>query len=102
MSDAPIRITTAGSSPEADLARRQRRYIISMSIRTLCFIGAAIAGMAGITWLWPLLILAAVVLPYVAVVNANAATTRTDGLPLTGGGRSDRQLGSSGSAETPQ
>ncbi len=93
MSDAPIRITTAGSSPEADLARRQRRYIISMSIRTLCFIGAAIAGMAGITWLWPLLILAALVLPYVAVVNANAATTRTDGLPLTGGGRSDRQLG---------
>jgi len=94
MSDPPIRITTAGSSPDADLARRQKRYIISMSIRTLCFIGAAIAGMAGITWLWPILILAAVVLPYVAVVNANAATTRTDGLPLTGGGRSDRQLGS--------
>ncbi|RHW25576.1 DUF3099 domain-containing protein [Nocardioides immobilis] len=93
MSDPPIRITTAGSSPEADLARRQKRYIISMSIRTLCFIGAAIAGMAGITWLWPILIVAAVVLPYVAVVNANAATTRTDGLPLTGGGRSDRQLG---------
>jgi len=93
MSDAPIRITTAGSTPQADLARRQRRYIISMSIRTACFIGAAIAGMAGITWLWPLLILAAVVLPSVAVVNANAANTRTDALPLTGGGRSDRQLG---------
>jgi len=93
MSDAPIRITTAGSTPQADLARRQRRYIISMSIRTACFIGAAIAGMAGITWLWPLLILAAVVLPYVAVVNANAANTRTDALPLMGGGRSDRQLG---------
>ena len=94
MSDNPIRITTAGSSPEADLARRQKRYIISMSIRTACFIGAAIAGMAGINWLWPFLILAALVLPYVAVVNANAANTRTDELPLTdGGGRSDRQLG---------
>jgi hypothetical protein len=94
MADSPIRITTAGSSPEADLARRQKRYIISMSIRTACFIGAAIAGMAGVNWLWPILILAALVLPYVAVVNANAATTRADALPLTDGGRSDRQLGS--------
>jgi fatty acid desaturase len=94
MADAPIRITTAGSSPQADLARRQRRYIISMTIRTLCFIGAVLAGLAGLNWLWPILILAAVVLPYVAVVNANAATTRTDSLPLPGGGRSDRQLGS--------
>ena len=94
MSDNPIRITTAGSSPEADLARRQKRYIISMSIRTICFIGAAIAGMAGLNWLWPILILAALVLPYVAVVNANAVNTRMDALPLTEGGRSDRQLGS--------
>lgn len=93
MSDTPIRITTAGSTAEADLARRQKRYIISMSIRTICFIGAAIAGMAGINWLWPILIFAALVLPYVAVVNANAATTRTDEMPLLDPGRSDRQLG---------
>lgn len=94
MADTPIRITTAGSTAEADLARRQRRYLISMSIRTVCFIGAAIAGMAGVTWLWPILIVAALVLPYVAVVNANAATTRTDAMPLLDNGRSDRQLGS--------
>jgi hypothetical protein len=93
MSDAPIRITTAGSNAQADLARRQRRYIISMSIRTVCFIGAAIAGMAGVNWLWPILILAALVLPYVAVVNANAMNSRTDELPLMGNSRSDRQLG---------
>ncbi|KAA1415815.1 DUF3099 domain-containing protein [Nocardioides humilatus] len=93
MSDAPIRITTAGSTAQADLARRQRRYIISMSIRTVCFIGAAIAGMAGVNWLWPFLILAAIVLPYVAVVGANAANSRTDELPLLGNSRSDRQLG---------
>ena len=93
MSDAPIRITTAGSTHQADLARRQRRYIISMSIRTICFIGAAIAGMAHVNWLWPILILAALVLPYVAVVNANTADSRTDELPLMGSSRSDRQLG---------
>ena len=93
MADTPIRITTAGSTADADLARRQRRYIVSMSIRTVCFIGAAIAGMAGLNWLWPILIAAAVILPYVAVVNANAVTTRTDALPLLDNGRSDRQLG---------
>ncbi len=40
-----------------------------------------------------MLILAAVVLPYVAVVLANATDTRTDALPLMESGRSDRQLG---------
>ncbi len=93
---APIRITTVGSSPQDDIARRQKRYIISMSIRSLCFIGAAVAGVAGIDWLWPILIVAALILPYVAVVMANAATTRTDALPLTGGGNPHRQLGPHG------
>ncbi len=94
---APIRITTVGSSPQADIARRQKRYIISMSIRSLCFVGAAVAGVAGIDWLWPVLIVAALILPYVAVVMANAATTRTDDLPLTGGGSTHRQIGPHGS-----
>lgn len=94
--EQPIRITTAGSGPDADLARRQRRYLVSMAIRSACFVGAVIAGVTGVDWLWPILILAAVVLPYVAVVGANTATTRTDAMPLTGAQRSDRQLGSTG------
>ena len=72
MPDAPIRSTTAGSSPPAALARRQRRYLISMGIRVLCFIGAVIAGIAGVNWLWPILVGGALILPYVAVVMANA------------------------------
>jgi len=92
--DDAIRITTAGSSPQADIARRQRRYVIAMSIRTLCFIGAAISGAAGIHWLWPLLIAGAIILPYVAVVAANAEDSRSTELPLTGGGDAQRQLGS--------
>ncbi|GAA3657763.1 hypothetical protein GCM10022237_17270 [Nocardioides ginsengisoli] len=91
--DDAIRITTAGSSPQADLARRQKRYVIAMSIRTLCFIGAAISGAAGIHWLWPLLIAGAIILPYVAVVAANAEDSRSSGMPLTGGGDPQRQLG---------
>jgi hypothetical protein len=85
MHDVPIRITTAGSNPQADLARRQRRYVISMGIRALCFIGAVIAGMAGVNWLWPILIFGALVLPYIAVVMANANDSRADSLPLLDG-----------------
>lgn len=92
----PIRITTAGSSPQVDLARRQRRYVFWMSIRTLCFVAAATAGVAGIHWLWPILIVGAVVLPYVAVVMANANDSRDTSLPLTGAGDPQRQLGSRG------
>ncbi|HWJ66846.1 MAG TPA: DUF3099 domain-containing protein [Nocardioides sp.] len=88
-----IRITTAGTSPEADLARRQKKYVIAMTIRTLCFVGAAISGAAGLHWLWPILILASLVLPYVAVVMANANDSRSTELPLTGGGDAQRQLG---------
>mgnify|MGYP006195295613 CR=1 FL=1 len=88
-----IRITTAGNDPQADLARRQRKYVIAMSVRTLCFIGAAISGAAGIHWLWPILIVGAVVLPYVAVVAANANDSRASSLPLPGGGDPQRQLG---------
>lgn len=88
-----IRITTAGDSPQADLARRQRKYAIAMTIRTLCFIGAVFAGVAGVGWLWPILIVGAVFLPYVAVVLANAGDSRSTELPLTGGGDAQRQLG---------
>lgn len=94
-SDEPdaIRITTAGDDPQADISRRQRKYVIAMTIRTLCFIGAAISGAAGINWLWPFLILGSLVLPYVAVVLANANDSRSTSLPLTGGGDPQRQLG---------
>src|SRR4051794_10222082 len=91
--DEAIRITTAGDGPQADLAQRQRRYVIAMSIRTLCFIGAVIAGVSGVNWLWPILIVGAVVLPYVAVVLANAKNSKSTALPLTGGGEAQRLLG---------
>lgn len=93
MADVPIRITTAGSNPQADLARRQKRYIISMAVRALCFVGAVIAGMAGVDWLWPILIAGALILPYVAVVMANANDSRASSLPLIDAGDAQRQLG---------
>lgn len=81
----PIRITTVGRSRADDIAARQKRYTISMSIRTICFIGAVVAGLAHVTWLWPILIVAALFLPYVAVVMANNTDRRhDDGTALLG------------------
>jgi hypothetical protein len=88
-----VRITTAAESRDADIAIRQRRYLISMGIRTLCFVGAIVASLAGIHWLWPILIVAALVLPYVAVVMANATTRRGDGFALLDQGLGRPQLG---------
>jgi fatty acid desaturase len=87
-----VRITSASASRHDDIAARQKRYLFSMGIRTVCFIGAIIASLAGIHWLWPILIVAALLLPYVAVVMANAATTKGDGFALLDDGRR-RELG---------
>ena len=88
-----VRITTAAASRNADLATRQRRYLYSMSLRTLCFVGAIIASLAGVHWLWPILIAGALVLPYIAVVMANAVTTKGDGFALVDHGPGRPQLG---------
>jgi hypothetical protein len=60
------------------MAHRQKRYIISMSIRTVCFVAAIVVGSGWLRWV---LVAAAFVLPYVAVVMANSAGPR---LPGTG------------------
>jgi hypothetical protein len=77
--DDAVRITTAATSPQADISARQRRYVISMTIRTLCFVGAIVVGPGWLRWV---LVAAAVLLPYAAVVMANAATSKTDAFEL--------------------
>lgn len=77
--DDAVRITTAATSPQADISARQRRYVISMTIRTLCFVAAIVVGPGWLRWV---LVAAAVLLPYVAVVMANATTSRTDAFEL--------------------
>ena len=96
--DDAVRITTAAGSRNADIAARQKRYLLSMSLRTICFVGAIIASLAGIHWLWPILIVGALVLPYVAVVMANAAAPRQDGFSLLGPGQGRPELGPGGEA----
>jgi hypothetical protein len=80
--DEVVRITSAAESPSVDLAHRQRRYLISMAVRTLCFIGAVLAR--HIPWLCALLIVGAFLLPYVAVIMANTASPRLPDEPVEG------------------
>lgn len=65
-------ITGAAQGITDDQAPRTRRYLISMGIRTACVIAAIIVPG------WPrwVLIAGAVILPYVAVVAANAGRSR--------------------------
>ena len=69
-----VRITTAPTSRTDDIAARQRRYAISMAITTVCVIGAVAVGPGSLRWV---LVAGAVLLPYVAVIMANAGTPRT-------------------------
>lgn len=66
------RITSARESLSDDLSRRTHRYLIQMGIRVACFIGAVVVD----NWTRWLLAVGAVVLPYVAVVLANAGRSR--------------------------
>lgn len=93
-----VRITTAAESRDADIAVRQRRYLLSMGLRTVCFVGAILASLAGLHWLWPILIIAALVLPYVAVVMANATSRREDGFALLDDGLGRPELANTGEA----
>jgi hypothetical protein len=68
--DDAVRITTAPRSAAEEQASRQRRYLVSMAIRTACVVGAVAVGDGVLRWI---LIVGAVFLPYVAVVMANVA-----------------------------
>ena len=83
-----IRITTASTSRQDEIAARQRRYVLSMSLRTLCFIGAVLTE----GWVRWVLVAGAVVLPYVAVVMANARSTKSDGFALNSGQNARHEL----------
>lgn len=70
-------ITTAPPSPAQDVGRRERRYLIQMGTRVACF-AAAVAIDHWTRWLF---VAGAVVLPYIAVVLANAGQDRQPGTP---------------------
>lgn len=77
--DPPVSITSARASRSSDIHSRQTRYLMSMAIRTACFVLAVVTD----GWLRWTLVAGAVFLPYVAVVLANATDQRDGVGPAT-------------------
>lgn len=68
----PVSITNASVSHSQDLHGREVRYLVSMLVRTLCFVAAVVTS-GPLRWVF---VLGAIFLPYVAVVLANAGSRR--------------------------
>ena len=64
-----VSITSARKGHSADLAGRERRYLISMGVRTICFV-LAVVTTGPVRWVF---VAGALFLPYIAVVFANTA-----------------------------
>ena len=77
-----FRITGARQSLQEDVRGRQRRYVISMSVRTVAVILAAVLWNVERHVAVVALVLGAV-LPYIAVVIANAGRENAPSLPST-------------------
>lgn len=71
-------ITGARRSLSEDIRSRQTRYLVSMSIRTICFVLAIVVS----GWLRWTFFAAALVLPYISVVLANAGRETAEEVPL--------------------
>lgn len=97
----PHLITTAKLSSSEDLERRQRRYLWSMLVRTVSFVGLVVTPSP---WRW-FFLLGAAGIPAVAVVLGNADDRRS--VPVSGEDEgSPRALGSaltiSGQVDQPE
>lgn len=75
---APVyRISGARKGLSEDIRGRQRRYVVSMSVRTVCFLLAVVLT-GPLRWV---LLAGALFLPYIAVVIANAGREPTSDPP---------------------
>jgi uncharacterized membrane protein YdbT with pleckstrin-like domain len=82
-----VSITTARAPLFDDLARRQRRYLLRMGVRAACFVAGALVW-GHLPLVVPIvLMVAAAVLPYVAVLAANAGHERLGGTMTIAGTR---------------
>jgi len=67
-----VRITDARTAHSDDLRHHQIRYLLSMLVRTACFVAAVVID----SWIRWVFLAAALFLPYIAVVMANAVSRR--------------------------
>jgi hypothetical protein len=64
-------VTEARTGHSADIAYRERRYLIMMGIRTVCFVTAVLMFVNHLGWLTAIPLVGALVIPYFAVIFAN-------------------------------
>lgn len=87
--EAPTyRITTARKSVADDQAARVRGYVISMTIRIICFL-LAVVTTGVLRWVF---VAAALIIPYIAVVFANGGREPNEDAPDTLRVGPDREL----------
>ncbi|MBV9099371.1 MAG: DUF3099 domain-containing protein [Frankiaceae bacterium] len=75
----PVLITTAPPSPAKERRDRERRYLITMAIRVVCFVLAIVLFGIRQRLLAGFAVAGSLILPWVAVVAANAGPTRNPG-----------------------
>ena len=64
-------VTQARRSLSEDISYRQRRYLLMMGIRAVCFVIAVVMFVNHLGWLTVIPAVGAIVIPYFAVVFAN-------------------------------
>jgi hypothetical protein len=69
--ERPQVITDAREGMSADISYRQRRYLLMMSIRIVCFVAAILVFVYHGGWLAAFPLVGAIAIPYFAVVFAN-------------------------------
>jgi hypothetical protein len=79
----PVRITTATRSHSDQVWAREKRYMVTMGIRTVCFVLAVVFFLAGMpAWLTWSFVVGSLFLPYIAVIMANAGVSPDPGGPV--------------------
>jgi Flp pilus assembly protein TadB len=88
--DEPVLVTTAPISARDERAARERRYLITMGVRVVAFVVAIVFATG---WIRVVAIILALVLPWVAVIAANAGPKRAaQQQPSLYAGRRPREL----------
>ena len=75
--EEPFLVTTAGKSPRDEQRQRTRRYLLTMGLRTIIFIAAIVLYTLHLHVAAVVTGAASLILPWIAVVAANAGPTRT-------------------------
>ena len=65
-------VTEARQSRSAEISQRERRYLMMMGARIICFVAAVLLVVTHAGWFALLPAVGAIVLPYFAVVVANS------------------------------